>query len=250
MTRSPTRPARPDTRGPGRQLANVRDLGGLATRHGTVLRSGQLLRSDAPQPGDDPPAGLAWPPRTVLDLRSFGEWPGPHPLTASGTDVVHVPLLEDVAPQRLARQRITLAELYLQMLHQSRAELARIAGIVADAPGPTLIHCAAGKDRTGVALAFLLCLLGIDRRQIVTDYQATRANLAPLLVRLGRAAGTVRVIYPEQLPRHLLDTPTDAIDAVLDHWAAHPGGVAGWARDGGLSDRQRADLRRRLVHRN
>lgn len=250
MTRSPTLPTRADTPGPARQLANVRDLGGLATRHGTVLRSGLLLRADAPRLGDDPPAGLAWPPRTVIDLRSFGEWTGSHPLTASGSDVVHVPLLEDVAPQRFAAQSVTLAELYLQMLRRSRAELARIAGIVADTPGPTLIHCAAGKDRTGVALAFLLCLLGVDRRQIVADYQRTRANLEPLLVRLGSAAGTARAVHPDHVPRHLLDTPAEAIDAVLDRWAAHPGGVAGWARDGGLSDRQREDLRRRLVHRN
>jgi hypothetical protein len=51
-------------------LCNVRDVGGLPTENGPTTRAGVLYRSDAPQPGDRPPA---WPPRTVLDLRSTRE---------------------------------------------------------------------------------------------------------------------------------------------------------------------------------
>jgi protein-tyrosine phosphatase len=70
-------------------LCNVRDVGGLPTEDGRTTRAGVLYRSDAPLPGDPTPAGIAaWPPRTVLDLRSSRERAAaPHPL-AAGTTVV------------------------------------------------------------------------------------------------------------------------------------------------------------------
>jgi len=76
-------------------LANLRDLGGLDTEAGGHTRSGVLLRSAAPQPGDRHPGLSSWPPATVLDLRGPGELAGrPHPLAAAGAVVHALPLLD------------------------------------------------------------------------------------------------------------------------------------------------------------
>ena len=57
------------------------------------------------------------------------------------------------------------------------------------APGATLVHCAAGKDRTGDGRALALAAVGVERDAIVADYVATGERIVAIMARL-RASST------------------------------------------------------------
>ena len=107
-------------------------------------------------------------------------------------------------PRRPSADALTqlpsLGELYVSMLTHGAAAFAELARLVADRRGlrrrAVLVHCTAGKDRTGVAIALLLDAVGADRDAIVADYAASEANLSgawadgmfAMIERDGRAA--------------------------------------------------------------
>jgi hypothetical protein len=206
-----------------RTLANLRDVGGLRTDDGRAVRSGVLLRSDAPRPGD---AAIPAPhPSTVIDLRSAKEIDGTvHPLDAVA-DVHHVGLGESLAPERVAvtpAEERDLAWAYRLIVLEATAELARIVRIVASASGPVLVHCAAGKDRTGIVVAVLLRAAGVRRDEVMADYLRTNDNLDRLWARLA-AAGA-------HLPSNsdaLFGVDARVLAAALDELERHEGGIRG-----------------------
>jgi hypothetical protein len=233
-----------------RQLANFRDLGGLRLTGGGVTRQGILYRSDAPYPGDDLPAGAPqWPPSTVIDLRSAGEggagyrWP-------AGVTVHQIPLMRQAAvvtdAARPARGRpLRLAPLYQVMLQTVAPDLASMVGIAASSTGPVLVHCAAGKDRTGVAIAVLLLTAGVEPESVVADYTATASHMSTLLGRL-RAQGR-RLPVDVDANSELLGTPAEAIGAVVKWLTGWPGGPAAWVTEHGASDGDLSRWRDRLA---
>lgn len=253
-----------------RQLANARDVGAAAPG----LVRGVLLRSEAPRQGDQPPTGLAWPPRTVLDLRDPSEAKQSHAL-ARVAELRSIPLIEEASFQHLmAGEESSLAKLYSAMIDAPEAAgFSQVVDAVATAPGPILAHCTAGKDRTGVAVALVLSLVGAPREAIIADYIQTAANMRPVMARIikelplhkrlvarfalgsveqrktdrpadaGRGAGFMARVET------MLGAPAEAITVVLDAWDAHPGGAEGWYFDHG-GDRATLDaLRARLIAR-
>src|SRR5690606_8028831 len=133
-------------------LANLRDVGTASP----LLRRGVLYRSDAPLSTDEPPLAHPWPPTTVIDLRDHGEKAEPHPYRHTSR-VVDLPLLAGSvrAPQTLANG---LAALYTHLLHTPTTASLLVAAVqtIAEADGGVLVHCTAGKDRTGVTVAIAL----------------------------------------------------------------------------------------------
>ena len=226
---------------PRPQLVNFRDLGGLPTANGRT-RSGVLYRSDAPYAGDVPPAAApSWPPAEVIDLRSPGEtnngyaWP-------EATKVHALPLLAEAAP---ALQSGSLVTIYQHILEAAPEQLAAIVRIVANSTGPVLVHCSAGKDRTGVSVALLLLTVGVQPSAILYDYAATAPNVARVMERV-KALG-YDLPMRRELPPQLLETPREALEQVLETLSSRPGGSAGWLRDHGVSDADLAKLSTRLV---
>ena len=224
-------------------LVNFRDLGGMPRQDGGVTTSGVLYRSDAPHVGDRVPQDAPeWPPAVVVDLRDEVELnEGPHPM-ADLAEVHSVPLLEDVeigASDRLDDHELTT--LYQSIVDHAAKKLVEVFRIVLNADGPALIHCAAGKDRTGVSAALLLSLVDVRRDAVVADYVRTDGNMFRVLQRL-------QVLSPE-LPqgvdlesvRDLMSAPAESIERVLSRFADHPDGAAGWLRGHGVTD---AELRR------
>ncbi len=112
--------------------------------------------------------------------------------------------------------------------------MASAVGVIATCDGPTLIHCVAGKDRTGVTVALALRLLGISREQVIEEYLLTNRIAGELVHRLRShhkrmsfRDGTRPVTVDNvQAPRALLE-------AAMDRWDDHPHGVVGWFRDAG-----------------
>ncbi|MGI5130887.1 tyrosine-protein phosphatase [Pseudonocardia sp. CA-107938] len=200
---------------------NLRDVRGLRTGGGRIVRRGALYRSEAPRSAAGPDVAV-WPPAHVIDLRAPEERTWAHPL--DGPSTVHqVPLGRSLAPA-LAEQtdEPDLAWAYRLLAKDAADEIAGIIRLVAHSPGPVLVHCTAGKDRTGIVVAVLLRAVGVTRRDVVADYLRT----ADVLPQLWAALGTVGVPHPRNPA--LLGVQADAIEAVLDELDGHPDGVAGW----------------------
>ena len=232
----------------GGRLQNVRDIGGRG------LRPGVLYRSDAPREGDAPPDLAPWPPRTVVDLRSEEEIGPRHPLTGPDTDIVWEELAVDASLAHMLEDEDTapddLGVLYLQMLRTTAPALVRIVRLIATRPPPVLVHCAAGKDRTGLAIAVALSAVGVPREQVVEDYARTQANMPGVLERIStdpRMPGGPDAIERVRVERpQLLDAPAAAMEAALDE-LDDADGAAEWLLRNGLSDAELSALRERLL---
>ncbi|WP_278236288.1 tyrosine-protein phosphatase [Isoptericola sp. AK164] len=229
------------------RLVNLRDV---ATSSDAV-RPGVLLRADAPRAGDVPPSDVVWPPRTVLDLRDPGEQREPHPL-ADVAGVLSLPVLDGATRVAPAEHRgpFDLGRLYLEMLDGAGGRhLAAGVAALATSDAPVLVHCTAGKDRTGVFVAAVLALLGVERSAIVADYVRTGPNMPRVLARARHTsrAPDRRSHVVAALPPELLTAPAHAISTVLDALAARDGGPAGWfAAQGGVASTV-SSLRARML---
>lgn len=223
-------------------VPNLRDIGGLPAASGQSLVPGVVLRSAAPLATDRALGGIVWPPSSVIDLRSEAESIDAHPLDGNGSRVHNIPLLAELAPG--AEPHATLRELYLHVVQTVPDRLAQIVDVVVEADGPTLIHCAAGKDRTGVGVALLLRLAGVDREHVMTDYLRTADHYDEIRRRLAIRTGRA---FDKPLPRSFLDVSPEAMIAVLDIWDSHSFGVEGWARDAGVEEDRMRQLRERLL---
>lgn len=227
---------------------NLRDLRGLHTADGRVVRRGVLYRSEVPRSALAEGTDVAvWPPAVVIDLRTPVEHRGRHVLDAPGTLVHSVPMGADLAPALAAGHTPgdtpggDLTPAYRHLAQDAAARIAHIAALVADAPGPVLVHCTAGKDRTGIVVAVLLRAVGVRRADVVADYLRTEANL-PRLWTLLRSAG-----IREPRNRALMGVHAAALDAVLDDVDAAEGGAAGWLAAHGVDDPTLDRLAQRLL---
>ncbi|MBI1277746.1 MAG: hypothetical protein GC179_06425 [Anaerolineaceae bacterium] len=165
-------------------VANFRDLGGYHTADGQLVRTGLVYRSGAL--GEITEAGLAKLQelgiKLVCDLRSDEEQtaaPDKLPQNPRPT-YVHLPLLAaDNRRERFmallfnrSRFNTMMPEMYSRVIIDNNAHLyGDILRRLANADNlPTLIHCTAGKDRTGVAAMLILALLGVPEDVIIADY--------------------------------------------------------------------------------
>lgn len=215
-----------------------------------VLAPGRLYRADAlhrlDREGRRRIAELGI--RQVLDLRSTIDRRVGGRDRLRGTGAVRVSVPIDGAPRRIDFDTITLGEVYRVILSRHRAELARVIRIIASSDGPVLVHCTAGKDRTGLVIALVLAALGVDRRTILADYAATAANLAgEWTQRMLRKARRFRVRLTDDLTAILVSSPAQVLDETLDWIDAEYGGVIAYLADAGVDGAVLADLRRRLL---
>lgn len=217
-------------------LVNLRDLGGLPIEGGGVTRAGVLYRSDAPRTGDTAPKHVpAWPPSVVVDLRSQREVQSSRWTWPAHTTVHHIPLHAAAAPG--VTPPADIPALYDRILDTGAGRIAALVPIVTHADRPVLVHCAAGKDRTGVAVAALLLAAGVLPSAVVADYLATTPNMAALQRRwaTARAAQSQGHTLGDQWFR----TPEQAIVTVVERIMSAPGGPTGWLHAHGA---ERADL--------
>jgi len=179
---------------------NFRDLGGYATADGRRTRWRRLFRADGLSRLS--PADLAvlggFGLTTVVDLRTRdeAETRGSFPVDAVPVTYHGLPLM-DVLPTETElpdwKQSSYVASRYLQMVTASGATLAAaIEALAATDALPAVIHCSAGKDRTGVLSALVLAFLGVPDETIVADYALSGAAMVHLLERL-------KAEYPESV---------------------------------------------------
>jgi protein-tyrosine phosphatase len=210
-------------------LINVRDVGGLRAGTRQVL-SGILYRSEAPIDLDS--SGLESLSRldlnSVIDLRGQGggefvptslpghvrrmSFPIPPPLDDDGDG-----LLEQVLGGKLSDYSVAeLGDMYIRFLELHARSFGAAVGFLADPVNlPCLVHCSAGKDRTGVLVALVLGMLGVSREDILEDYESTthfRAHRAEQL-----RAGLVEAGTSWDRVEPLFGAPRAALAIALDH---------------------------------
>ena len=226
---------------------NARDVGGYPTADGRRTRWGALLRSDlicrlTPRGRDQL---LAAGVGTIVDLRSEHELvaePGPYAANTAGAVPIYLntPVLDYGDQETMARLAMTRSygEDYCLMLDGFRGRIARAVSSIANAPeGGVLVHCYAGKDRTGIVVALLLALVGVPKETIVADYAVSADHLWPLWEEQQRRAIAT-------LPPH---SPPEAMAELLDHLAGTHGGAEAYLKASGLTDEELARLSERLV---
>jgi protein tyrosine/serine phosphatase len=224
-------------------LVNARDLGGLPLREGAVRR-GALIRTESlTRLGDGGAEALreAGVSR-VLDLRRPGESQDTHPFADDRALYVNLPV-ED--PADVKRNTGPMVDLYVDMV-DTRPELfaAALAAIAEAPPGAVVVHCAGGKDRTGLVTALALTVAGADKEVVAADYALTEERLEPLMrEHLARIADDqVR----EQF-REYQSTPAANMLTVLEHLETEHGSIEDYLRSGGMTEEQLSALRERLV---
>jgi protein-tyrosine phosphatase len=231
-------------------LVNVRDLGGMPTESGATTLPGRLIRSESPHTLTDDglrdivDLGIG----TVVDLRTASEREKrPSPLVEAGVRTVHAPIFTDDEeyPDHLA----TAGEVYCWWLRERRSGVALAMNSIADAPSaPVLVHCHAGKDRTGVVIGMVLRLAGVSIADIADDYALSGVQLVDMLAR-DRITAVERGMDPVRVER-LFTVPRDAMVETMECIDLEHGGVASLLRDLGLDDARIERLRNLLLSRN
>jgi protein-tyrosine phosphatase len=152
---------------------NVRDLGGLPLEGGGETCFGVVVRADSIRGLTERgwQALLDYGVRSVIDLRRDAEV-SEDPPASLAVPVVRVPI---TPPEEWPSMR----EAYLEQLAASRESFARATELVAAAEGPIVVHCAGGRDRTGLLVALLLDAAGVGREEIAADHARSDESFAP-----------------------------------------------------------------------
>ncbi len=235
-----------------RYVFNVRDLGGLPAAGGLSVRRGLVYRADGVHrlAGDDLEAARALGLRTVIDLRTADEvGRGRFPADEYPVAWHHLPVLrriwsdDDLVPGEGAAA--FLRDRYLDMLVHGGESIARAVELMAEGR-PTLFHCAAGKDRTGVVAALVLGLLDVPHDHIVADYHASAGAMAAFV-------DWLTIEFPQALdamtsqPPEYLEAPAEAMHGFLGEVEDRYGSVADLANHLGVSDHTIDRLRAALL---
>lgn len=250
---------------------NVRDLGGLPTDGGGHTVAGRLLRADNLQgltPDDVRRLVDDIGVRTVVDLRTTVEVDkeGPGPLTAE-PQVTHRHLslypesgrmtdvdADTVLPWQTDSGRARAADpdadnptigFYLAYLRHRPDSVVEAVRTMAAPGGAVVVHCAAGKDRTGVVVALALSAAGVSREAIVADYVATGDRLDQVLARL--IASPTYAADLDGKPSDVHRPRAQTMRRFLELLDERSGGPVGWLASAGFGPDEVAALRSRLV---
>jgi protein tyrosine/serine phosphatase len=249
-------------------IVNMRDLGGLPTRDGGHTASGRLIRSDNLQDLTDADVqhlvdelGVT----DIVDLRSdaelHAEGPGPLRRVEALTHHHHSLFADrpDDDPDAVAAKALVLpwkdeqkkrdarfwADHYLGYLSARPDSVSAALRVVAEAEGAAVVHCAAGKDRTGTVVALALDVAGVPHEEIVADYVMTAERIEQIIGRL-----MPRKAYGEALAKQSIDEQVprgESIEAILTALDEGYGGAAGWLLAHGWTEAEVERLRRRLT---
>jgi protein-tyrosine phosphatase len=249
---------------------NARDVGGVPLAGGGAVAAGRLLRSDNLQdltPGDVDHLVDDLGLRAVIDLRTGVEvrMEGPGPLVDDERVVVeHRSLYPEAGEHTDALQADTIVpwqngvhgadmpgetptvRTYFGYLERRPDSIVAALRTIAEPPegGAALVHCAAGKDRTGLVVALALEVAGAQRDAVVADYALTSQRIAAIVDRLAGSPTYARDMVTDD-PQHHAARP-ESMARILELLDERHGSPAGWLRDHGLEVEALAALRARL----
>ncbi len=265
---------------------NVRDVAGLPTVDGGEVQPHRLIRSDSLQalsPADVRLLVDELRVRAVADLRTGVEVSseGPGPMTREpAVDVVHLSLFpeagentdaaavdaDSAAPVLLPWQnredkdidgreidgegddaKRGASAVYLSYLDDRADSILAALRLIANSDGSTIVHCAAGKDRTGTVVALALAEVGVSEPAIVDDYARSAERVPQVFARLasrrtysGDVSGKL-----DDIDRHRPKAIT--MQRLLASVHELHGGVPAWLRAHGWTETDAAALRAKLL---
>lgn len=230
---------------------NFRDLGGYGTVDGRTVRWRALFRADSLSHLTQADRSLvrSLGIATVIDLRSRAEVDADRfPVDELPVDFHHLPLVGSLPSFEQFRQGPAFfATHYQEMAEESGDQVAAVLAIVAERQcHPVIVHCAAGKDRTGVVVAVLLALLGVPDEVIADDYALSARAMDDLLQRVIERVPDQREVILHVAPTMLSATRAN-IRAMLEALRAAHGSVEGYAAAHGAGPDVVASLRSGLL---
>ena len=229
---------------------NFRDVGGYPAEGG-VTRAGKLYRADAlgrlGAEGREGLRGLGV--RIVIDLRDDFEVQGlPDDLEGLDVEVLRLPVFEGSGASA-STVGATIVHLYDKIVFQHTEVIVRALREIADTGDePVVMHCTAGKDRTGIVVALALLAVGVDRETVVDDYALTEANLeGPWLEGMVELVRGYGVDVTPDLRIILGGSPREALETTIDRIEERHGSVRKYLLAAGLDEFELAKLRSVLV---
>ena len=263
-------------------VVNMRDLGGMVTVGGDTVRPRRLLRSDNLQdltPGSVEVLVTRYGVSDVVDLRTdvevAKEGDGPlraldgirhhhHTLYREDTTESGIPAAERALPWETDERRDAAAaeaaerngahrpshdqfwsEHYLSYLASRPDSVVAALHAIASSEGAAIVHCAAGKDRTGTVVGLALKVVGVPDDLVVADYAASAERVAAIMERLrakdAYAANLKDKTVAQQSPT------TDTMRLLLAVLDESYGGPLGWLDEQGWTAADTERLRRKLL---
>ncbi|ANJ26639.1 tyrosine-protein phosphatase [Agromyces aureus] len=238
------------TRIPVAGTFNFRDVGGLPASTGTI-RDGVLFRSDGlyrlGDEGRDQLRDLGV--GIIIDLRDEQEAARmPDDLDGLDVEVLRLPVFEGSGASQGAAG-ISLEALYDRIVTQHAPIVVDAVREIASAGDRSvLVHCTAGKDRTGVVIAITLLAVGVDRDAVIEDYARTEGNLAgEWLEEMIELIGRYGVPDSPALRTLMGGSPREAIEGAIETIERAHGSAREYLLASGLTLDELARLEHLLV---
>jgi protein-tyrosine phosphatase len=228
---------------------NFRDIGGYSTTHGHTVRWGHVFRAGVLSyfKSSDHPQLHRLKVRAICDLRRAEErakepthWPddATQSLTfEDGTDMPTIRAFAAPRPQTAEGMFAAMIDLYRALPGWMSGRIRGMFECLSHGRVPMLVHCAAGKDRTGIAIGFLLADLGVDRTTIIEDYLLTNQSDFETFIRnqheaqLGLADRNHPLLaMPAEMRKVLLSAQPEFLRASFDA-VEQVGGLDAFLRD-------------------
>ena len=226
---------------------NVRDLGGHPTEDGGETRFGAVVRADSVRElsAEGWRALVDYGITRIVDLRQHSELDADPPLQIP-VELVHVPLFPEpgsaqwaaigAVGEAAADSVAATSAVYLECLERFGPQVAAALAAVGHADGGgVVVHCRAGKDRTGLVSALLLRLAGVSRDAVGADYALTEENL-----RDAWSGWVEQAADDDEREREarLAAAPAEAMTAVLAEIEARYGTVRAYLRAAGATEEE------------
>ena len=193
-------------------IENCRELGGYGTKNGEQVKWHTFLRSsDMTDATDEDITFLKeYGVSTVIDLRREGEVAArKNPLAESDfCDYHNIPLFTQPLTDITIPKNFHMGKFYEELLEKTTTLKNIFETIDQAKEGVIVFHCMAGKDRTGVLAMLLLGLVGVEKKDIVSNYEVTYSNLESF---------HKHDILPAGIPKELLFSSREYIAHVYDY---------------------------------
>jgi len=242
---------------------NFRDFGGYVTASGQHVRWGQLFRSDQLNRLDEVDHALLKQIglHLICDFRHDAERDlAPNQLaTLQPLRVEHLSIIPGSAANIFSQLSMTseesrtehmievMIEINRDLALQQRPAYKKMFELLAEQDGPLLIHCAAGKDRTGFGAALILSALGVNEETLVHDYLLTERYL-PIEIELKRVRDKYQLNLPDNVLRPMLEVRREYLRGALDAAQREFGSLDIYLHEGlGVDAQMRNHLRGRLL---
>ncbi len=226
------------------KVLNMRDLGGYGceggmTKYGVILCSDQLCGLSDDEKSMLKRRGLT----DIIDLRSEGERANYPNDFANDPDVtIHTITVGHTvdAMQFDPMAYTSMGEMYLEMADANGSQYTDMVRAAASAKGMVIVHCMAGKDRTGIVCALILAALGVCDADVVADYQISETH--------QHHEDDERFLTANpNVPRYLMRSQPENMRMLLSHLQEKYGGPLAYLRQNGFTDADLAMLKARMV---